>query len=350
MDIPLASASRGSSSSLSSLSDGEAQRLEQQFGSEMEVDNLSRPSSPVPTGAPATPDIKSARADLEKNLDAYTLVPTFVAGDPARIAAATAMIADGTVPSNFFFHDQSHLSESDPYAGPSTSRRSVLDELVDTYSEHRPDLSAFKEGQGKPAPTPEKLLLSDVKTFHDVLGASRSGDADPEIRAAATDPSIAAKSWGMFAKRAGSLSSEHHSEAIRSMYSDGLKSVAALPPSVDRAAAAREFAGSAGLLDKDQQRDAYKTAIGLIADTPPHILDRSQSGRLLQESASSLSSLHESAIPGAANYLMGKPRGSGFHEVPAGIAQALGVNGRDVEKWHDQGRLNIEIRRKLRND
>lgn len=276
---------------------------------------------------------QSIRAGIENDLDCSTLIPIFAARVPARIAGVVDMITDGIVSSD-------HLSLAD---------------LVTMYSLPRPDLTRFKEGQDNAAPTPKDGLLDDIETFRAVIAACQDVNADSGMRIQAKDPLITARSWEVFVQRAASLPLEMYLEAIQAIHSDALKSIMNLPNSDAKAKCATELACSASKLDERLQSDAFRTAVALIIDNietvPSASHDKNKLALYLSKCASSLSRLHNSTVTSCICYLVGRVDKSARNASPqvhASIAQAVGLDPKAIRKWHDHGRLSIEIRKHIK--
>lgn len=261
--------------------------------------NTDRENSRVETSP-----IDKARDEIKNDLDFATLGAALHAGVPARVQAVISLIADGTVSSEHFFHEDAKTGE----------RHSVIDDLLELYrSWHRPDLSRFPEEQ-TPLSRAEQLA-SDIDCFKGLLSASQNERAHPEIQDAAKSDDYMVDAARLFIDRAASLPAQDHADAFKLLgpmldevlekpahetkpriddlmatldrvytvrlhpdarqfcHSYSLKFAAQQPPSQEAIEQAESLVQSAALLPVEHQQTAYKTAVELITKMPQAAFD-----------------------------------------------------------------------------
>jgi hypothetical protein len=218
---------------------------------------------------------------------------------------------------------------------------SFLSDLIEINKSSRPDLSLFAEGQFTRAQKPEEQLLEDFDIVHSVLSACRNNRADSWIRQSATNPELIASVWSAFAKRLTTSQYEIRPGFVDEAFLRGLTELETLPLSNARAVSASAFACLVHVLDVDRQYEAFKRTVQIVAATPDTCL--------ICNIASSLIHLEPRSVARYASYLMNNARISGaFHALPEAIGKATGTSGRTIEKWYDDGCLNIELMRLVR--
>lgn len=261
--------------------------------------------------AEASP-VDQARAEIARDLDFATLCAALHTGLPAKIQAVLSLIADGTVKPEHFFHDESAPTERD---------RSIIDDLLALYNKNsrRPDLSRFIEGWGQKAQSDVERLSSDMACFRALLAACQDERAHPDIKDAATRYDYILAAACTFIHRAAPLTEKLRADPINlvepmlcelldrlsqrvriaqsalegggediqdlsealcdilteSLHPDtrqifhryGVEFAAHLACSPTKIDCALALVSKASLVPKEQQRDAFKTAVNLIAES-----------------------------------------------------------------------------------
>ncbi|KAJ6192072.1 hypothetical protein J3E72DRAFT_273729 [Bipolaris maydis] len=285
-------------------------------------------------------EIATARKRLEQDLDDSTLLPTFLAQDPARMQAAMEMIADGTINPKHFFHTHPYRVVIDPVTGEQNPQLvSLLDDLIEAYEGSLPNLSRFAEGQSRNSQQPEEKLVGDFEILGAVISACRSDRAVVQVRESANDPETIAKIWGAFAKRLKDLQFVQYPEPVRKTFLEGLDILEKLPASKTRATSASELACLVHVLDTKEQVKAFNRAIEIVFST--HDAD------LVYKAVPSLQRLDRKCIRRCALYLMRNARKGAstkiFYAVPDAIGKAIGYPARVVEEWYDSGNVGSDL-------
>lgn len=284
--------------------------------------------------------VAAAREYLEQDLDDSTLLPTFLAQDPARMQAAMNMIADGTINLMHFFHEHPYQTVIDSATGQQNPRLvSFLDDLIGAYEGSSPNLSRFPEGQSRNLQQPEEKLVGDFEILGAVLSACRSNKADVHVRNSANDPKIIAKVWSAFAKRLEDLQPMQCPEPVRRTFLGGLDILEKLPPSKTRAASASDLACLVHILDTKEQVKAFKRAMEIVFSTPD--VD------LIYKAGLSLQHLDRFCIRRCALYLMKNSRKEALEEifegVPRAVGKAIGYPAIVVKRWYDSGNVGSDL-------
>lgn len=286
--------------------------------------------------------LATAREDLEQNLDEATLLPIFLGRAPARMRAAMAMIEDGVVTAEHFFHDHPFLTEIDQATGKQIPQNvSLLDDLIKAYKGGLPNLSPFVEGEYVTALQPDEQILKYRGVLDSLLLACRSDSAHPSIRQSANDPELVARGWSAFAIGLVALKLKGRPASVHAALLRGLDELEGLPPSETRAASASDFAHLVHILDIGMQCKAFKRIV--------QIMDHPSDTKLIYKVASSLEDLDRGNVPYCACYLVDNARTyNAFHGLPETIGKAVGTKGVMIEEWHDGGRLHIKLQKHLR--